>query len=112
MAIDGQISTKLGKEENEEFKEEVRLKINNVLGRRGDHVQVMGALLACSQVQKNGGKAINFVLEHPSGPEEMPEVVSTSRTRSWMKLKQLYHLHQCEVDQGDLGSGTAKPTTL
>ena len=24
----------------------------------------------------------------------------------------LYHLHECEVDQGDLGSGKAKPTTL
>jgi hypothetical protein len=27
-------------------------------------------------------------------------------------MKQLYHLHECEVDQGDLGSGKAKPTTL
>lgn len=55
-------------------------------------------------------KEINFALEHPSPPEDMPEVVSIWRTSPWKRMKQLYHLHDCEVGQGDLGSGKAKPT--
>lgn len=46
---------------------------------------------------------VNFVLEHPSPPEEMPEVVAIWRTSAWKTLKELYHLQECEVDQGRLG---------
>ena len=74
----------------------------------------MDVVLGGPGVQKSRGKQeeINFVLEHPSPPEDMPEVVSIWRTSPWKRMKQLYHLHECEVDQGDLGSGKAKPTTL
>ena len=43
---------------------------------------------------------VDFVLEHPSPPEEMPEVVSIWRTAAWEKLKKIYHLNECELDQG------------
>ena len=60
---------------------------------------------------EGSNQEINFVLEHPGPPEEMQEVVAICRTTQWRKLKQLYGLHEWEVDQGDLGSGKVKPTT-
>ena len=70
--------------------------------------------VVAQECQKAEGKKeeINFLLEHPSPPEDMPEVVSIWRTASWKELKKLYRLRECELDQGDLGSGTNKPTML
>lgn len=70
--------------------------------------------LVAQECRKAEGRKdnVNFVLEHPSPPEEMPEVVAIWRTSAWKTLKELYHLQECEVDQGDLGSGASKPTTL
>lgn len=63
------------------------------------------------ECRKAEGKkdSVNFLLEHPSAPEEMPEVVSIWKTLSWKQLKN-NNLVVCEVDQGDLGSGATKPT--
>ena len=68
--------------------------------------------LVAQECRKAEGRKDNvkFVLEHPSPPEEMPEVVAIWRTSAWKE--ELYHLQECEVDQGDLGSGASKPTTL
>ena len=70
--------------------------------------------IVAQECSKAEGKKedIDFVLEHPSPPEDMPEVVSIWRTTSWDKLKKAYNLKEVEVDQGDLGSGAIKPTTL
>eukprot|EP00434_Breviolum_minutum_P044337 symbB.v1.2.039588.t1/scaffold6451.1/size17988/3 len=70
--------------------------------------------IVAQECNKAEGKKedIDFVLEHPSPPEDMPEVVSIWRTTSWDKLKKAYNLKEVEVDQGDLGSGAIKPTTL
>ena len=70
--------------------------------------------VVAQECRKAEGKqdSINFLLEHPSAPEEMPEVVSIWRTSSWKQLNKIYGLVECEVDQGELGSGTTKPTTL
>ena len=53
-----------------------------------------------------------FLLEHPSEPETMPEVVSIWRTPQWRKFKDLYGLVEHHIDQGELSDGRAKPTTL
>ena len=70
--------------------------------------------LVAQECRKAEGKIerVNFLLEHPSPPEDMPEVVSIWRTSAWKRLKDLCNLRECEVDQGDLGSGCTKPTTL
>ena len=70
--------------------------------------------LVAQECRKAEGRKenVNFLLEHPSPPEDMPEVVSIWRTSSWKKMKDIYRLEECEVDQGDLGSGSTKPTTL
>ena len=70
--------------------------------------------VVAEECRKAEGKleAINFLLEHPQAPEEMPEVVSIWRTEAWKKLKELHRLREHHVDQGDLGGGATKPTTL
>ena len=70
--------------------------------------------MVAEECRKAEGKleAINFLLEHPQAPEEMPEVVSIWRTEAWKKLKELHRLREHHVDQGDLGGGATKPTTL
>ncbi len=70
--------------------------------------------LVAQECRKAEGKLerINFLLEHPSPPEDMPEVVSIWRTSAWKNLKDLCHFKEHEVDQGDLGGGCTKPTTL
>lgn len=43
------------------------------------------------ECRKAEGKkdSVNFLLEHPSAPEEMPEVVSIWKTLSWKQLKNI-----------------------
>ena len=57
-------------------------------------------------------KDIDLVFEHPSTPANMPQVVSFWSTPQWQALKQAYGLWEIHLDQGKLGGGGVKPTTL
>ena len=48
--------------------------------------------VVAQECRKAEGKqdSINFLLEHPSASEEMPEIVSIWRTSSWKQLKKIY----------------------
>ena len=73
--------------------------------------------LVAEETRKAGG-AINdqdrtgFLLEHPSAPEDHPEVVSWWRTQPWRRLQEAYKLTTYDLDQGELGGLAYKPTTL
>ena len=72
--------------------------------------------LVAEKTRKAGG-AINqqdktgLLIEHPAAPEDTPEVVSWWWTLQWHSLRKTYH-STYDVDQGELGGITYKPTTL
>ena len=73
--------------------------------------------LVAEETRKAGGAVgrqdrTGILIEHPSIPEDMPEVVSWWRTDQWRRLQEAYGLTTYELDQGELGGLAYKPTTL
>lgn len=64
----------------------------------------------CAKAEGRGGE-VDFVFEHPKAPEK-EEVVSYWRTPQWKRLRDTYLMKELHVDQGELGGGGRKPTTL
>ena len=73
--------------------------------------------LVAEETRKAGGAVgrqdrTGILIEHPSIPEDMTEVVSWWRTAQWRSLQEAYSLTTYELDQGELGGLAYKPTTL
>ena len=58
------------------------------------------------------GQPVTFLLEHPSAPGDLPEVVSWWRLPQWHALKKAYGLGELHLNQEDWGGYGSKPTTL
>ena len=70
--------------------------------------------IVAEEVRKAGksSRSTKFLLEHPSAPDNMPEVVSIWKTTQWQKLKEAYQINEVNLDQGEMSDGKVKLTTL
>ena len=73
--------------------------------------------LVAEETRKAGGAIgrqdqTGFLIEHPSSPDNMPDVVSWWLTDQWKRLQGTYSLTTYDLDQGELGGLAFKPTTL